>query len=153
MTFTFSARSYRNLRGVRPELIAVATLALTRSEIDFVVTEGLRTLQRQMDLVKEGASRTLDSRHLTGHAIDVAALVGGQVTWDWPAFERIALAFKSAAADLGIALVWGGDWTGFRDGPHFELHRKPFPAPRPTAAGTAADPGDPPDDTAGPSRS
>ena len=129
MTFAFSARSYRNLLGVRPELISVATLALARSEIDFAVTEGLRSLQRQMDLVKAGASRTLDSRHLTGHAIDVAALIGGQATWDWPAFERIAAAFKAAAADLGIALVWGGDWQGFRDGPHFELHRKVYPAP------------------------
>lgn len=133
MTFTFSDRSYRNLRGVRPELIAVATLALARSEIDFVVTEGLRSHQRQMDLVKEGASRTLDSRHLTGHAIDVAALSDGKIVWDWPACERIAAAFKSAAADLGIAIVWGGDWPGFRDGPHFELNRTAFPPPIPPA--------------------
>ena len=129
MTFTFSPRSYRNLLGVRPELIAVATLALAKTDLDFVVTEGLRSLQRQRELVKEGASRTLHSRHLTGHAIDVAALSGGKIIWDWPAFERLAVAFKAAAADLGIALVWGGDWQGFRDGPHFELSRKVYPDP------------------------
>ena len=127
MTFTFSPRSYRNLLGVRPELIAVATLALAKTDLDFVVTEGLRSLQRQRELVKEGASRTLHSRHLTGHAIDVAALSGGKIIWDWPAFERLAVAFKAAAAELGIALVWGGDWQGFRDGPHFELSRKVYP--------------------------
>jgi hypothetical protein len=78
MRHTFSTASYRKLLGVRPELVAVATLALDRSPLDFRVTEGLRTLSRQQQLVKEGASRTMNSRHLTGHAIDVVALIGGK---------------------------------------------------------------------------
>ena len=129
MRHTFSPASYRKLLGVRPELVAVATLGLDRSPIDFRVTEGLRTLARQRQLVKDGASKTLNSRHLTGHAIDVVALVNGVALWDWPYYEQLASAFKSAAEDLGVAIVWGGDWENFRDGPHFELNRKVYPDP------------------------
>lgn len=129
MRYTFSARSYRALDGVKPELIAVATLALARSEIDFVITEGRRTFARQLELVRDGKSRTYDSRHLTGHALDFAALQGGKVSWDLPLYERIARAFKDAAQDLGIKIHWGGDWKGFRDGPHIELDRTAYPAP------------------------
>jgi peptidoglycan L-alanyl-D-glutamate endopeptidase CwlK len=77
--------------------------------------------------VRAGASRTQRSRHLTGHAVDVAALVDGQVRWDWPLYPRIAAAFKAAAARQGTAIIWGGDWTRLRDGPHFELDRRVFP--------------------------
>ncbi len=73
------------------------------------------------------ASRTLNSRHLTGHAVNVAALVGRQVRWDWPLYGRIAEAFKAAARELRVPLAWGGDWTRLRDGPHFELDRKAYP--------------------------
>ena len=78
-------------------------------------------------LVRAGASRTKRSRHLTGHAVDVAALVEGQVRWDWPLYGRIASAFKAAALELKTPIVWGGDWKTLRDGPHFELDRKAFP--------------------------
>ena len=101
--------------------------AILRTPVDFMVTEGLRTPARQAALVKAGASRTLKSRHLTGHAVDVAALVEGQVRWDWPLYPRIAEAFKAAALELKTPLVWGGDWTRLRDGPHFELDRRTWP--------------------------
>ncbi len=115
------------MRGVHPDLIAVVEAAILRTEVDFMITEGLRNPVRQASLVKAGASRTLKSRHLTGHAVDVAALVDGQVRWDWPLYGRIAEAFKTAARDLGISLTWGGDWTRLRDGPHFELDRRVYP--------------------------
>ena len=92
-----------------------------------MITEGLRTPARQAALVRAGASRTLKSRHLTGHAVDVAALVEGQVRWDWPLYARIAEAFEAAAKELETPIVWGGDWPTLRDGPHFELDRKVFP--------------------------
>lgn len=128
MTFRFSERSARNLAGVHPRLVAIAALALAESDVDFVVTEGLRTRTRQAELVASGASRTMNSRHLTGHAVDVAAWVGGSVRWDWPLYEQIARAFKSAALTLDVPLVWGGDWERFRDGPHFELARGEYSA-------------------------
>lgn len=125
--FRFSARSRRNLADVHPDLRAVAERALELSPVDFVVTEGLRTVTRQKELFRAGASRTMNSRHLTGHALDVAAWVAGSVRWDWPLYGQIAGAFKQAALERGVKLVWGGDWTSFKDGPHFELDRKAYP--------------------------
>lgn len=127
MSFRLSTRSRTRLKGVHPALVAVVEAALARSSIDFMVTEGLRTPERQAALVKAGASRTHRSRHLTGHAVDVAALIDGQVRWDWPLYGRIAEAFKSAGAELKTPIIWGGDWTSLRDGPHFELDRRVFP--------------------------
>lgn len=127
MSFRLSSRSRARLIGVHPALTAVVEAAITRTPVDFMVTEGLRTAERQTALVKAGASRTTRSRHLTGHAVDVAALVEGQVRWDWPLYGRIAEAFKAAALDLKTPLIWGGDWKTLRDGPHFELDRKAFP--------------------------
>ena len=126
MTYHLSQRSRTRLRGVHSDLVAVVEAAILRTEVDFMVTEGLRDSARQALLVKAGASRTLNSRHLTGHAVDVAALIEGQVRWDWPLYGRIAEAFKTAARDLGVPLTWGGDWTRLRDGPHFELDRRAY---------------------------
>lgn len=119
------ARSERNLQGVHPDLVRVVRAA--RDRVAFIVTEGLRTRERQAQLVKAGASRTMNSRHLTGHAIDVAALVNGQVRWDWPLYSAIAFVMKDEAARAGVPIIWGGDWRTFRDGPHFELDRKAYP--------------------------
>jgi len=127
MTFRLSERSLRRLAGVHPRLVEVVKEALALTPVDFMITEGLRTPQRQAALIRAGASRTRASRHLTGHAVDVAAMVDGQVRWDWPLYPRIAAAFKAAAARQGTRIVWGGDWPTLRDGPHFELDRKAFP--------------------------
>ncbi len=123
MSFKLSARSLARLEGVHPDLVRVVKRAILITPVDFMVTEGLRTRERQAELVKAGASRTLNSRHLNGHAVDVAAMIGPEVRWDWPLYPRIAAAFKRAAAEEGVRIVWGGDWKSLRDGPHFELAR------------------------------
>ncbi|WP_415289472.1 M15 family metallopeptidase [Brevundimonas sp. S1H14] len=127
MSFRLSQRSRAALQGVHPDLVAVVEAAIELTPVDFMVTEGLRTAARQAELVRAGASRTLNSRHLTGHAIDVAAWVDGQVRWDWPLYPRIAEAFKAAAKGRGVRLIWGGDWPRLRDGPHYELDRGAYP--------------------------
>jgi peptidoglycan L-alanyl-D-glutamate endopeptidase CwlK len=127
MTFRISKRSLARLEGVHPDLVAVVHAAMARTRVDFMITEGRRSLARQKELVAAGASRTMNSRHLTGHAVDVAALVGGEVRWDWPLYGVVAEAFKAAAVDLKTTIIWGGDWPKFRDGPHFELARKAYP--------------------------
>lgn len=127
MPFKFSQRSLNNLSGVHPDLVKVVRLALEISDIDFTVIEGLRSKERQAELVKAGASQTMNSRHITGHAVDLAAVVGGTIRWDWPLYERIAKAVKTAAAQLKVSVIWGGDWKTFKDGPHFELDRKVYP--------------------------
>ena len=121
MTHTFSEKSNTKLEGVDERLIRVATLALQLSPVDFGITEGVRTLERQKQLVKAGASRTLRSKHLEGKAIDVVAYLDGEVRWDWPLYEKIAKAFKQAADEPGYKLTWGGSWATFKDGPHFQI--------------------------------
>lgn len=127
MSARLSDRSRARLKGVHPALAGVIEAAILTSPVDFMVTEGVRTAARQAALVRAGASRTLNSRHLTGHAVDVAAVIDGTIRWDWPLYPRIAAAIKAAAKARGVALVWGGDWPRLRDGPHFELDRTVFP--------------------------
>lgn len=144
MSFIFSKRSENNLLGVHPALVMVVRRALELSTVDFAVIEGRRTHARQLELVKAGASQTMNSRHLTGHAVDLAPFIGGTIRWDWPPFYKIADAMKAAAKELDTAIVWGGSWKllqnmptpittkdlsrTFPDGGHFELDRRVFPA-------------------------
>ena len=121
------ARGEARLLGVHRDLVRVVRTALELSTVDFTVTEGLRTLERQRALKAKGASRTLNSRHLTGHAVDLAAKVDGVIRWDWPLYAHLARAVKAAAVREGVPIVWGGDWKSLRDGPHFELERKAYP--------------------------
>ena len=123
MTFILGKRSRKNLEGVHADLIIVVSFAIQRTTVDFTVTEGLRSQARQQELFDAGASRTLNSRHLTGQAVDLAALIGGRVSWDWPLYDQLAACMKASAEVLGIPLEWGGDWKSFKDGPHFQLPR------------------------------
>lgn len=127
MAFRLSSRSLSRLEGVHPDLVRVVKRAITITPVDFGITEGLRTKERQRQLVKAGASQTMNSRHLTGHAVDVVAYIGSDVRWDWPLYPRIAKAFREAARIEGVKIFWGGDWPRLRDGPHFELDRSVYP--------------------------
>jgi peptidoglycan LD-endopeptidase CwlK len=120
-------RSLKALEGVHPHLREIVERAAELTDIHFVVTEGLRSKEKQAALKAAGASRTLNSRHLTGHAVDLAAVVGGEVRWDWPLYKRLAGVMTMAAAELGRPLTWGGDWKSLKDGPHFELPWKEYP--------------------------
>lgn len=126
-TFRLSARSIERLEGVHPDLVKVVYRAIELTPVDFTVLEGLRTAERQQKLVQAGASKTMNSRHLTGHAVDLGAYVDGQIDWSWPLYAQIAGAMKDSAMEFKVPIVWGGDWTSFRDGPHFELNRKFYP--------------------------
>ena len=125
--YTLGARSKQRLKGVHPDLIKVVERAIEITMVDFTVMEGLRTPERQKKLKEAGASQTLNSRHITGHAVDLGAFVDGQVDWSWPLYHEIAKAMKSAAAELSISIEWGGDWSRFKDGPHWQLPRKEYP--------------------------
>lgn len=127
MTFVLGKTSLARLDGVHPDLVSVVKKAITISEIDFTVTEGLRSVERQKQLVAKGASQTMSSRHITGHAVDLAALVDGKVSWDWEYYYKLSDAMKKAAHELNISIEWGGDWITFKDGPHFQLPHKTYP--------------------------
>ena len=125
MAYRLSNRSLQSLSGVHPDLVAVVKLAITITEQDFTVIEGIRNINRQRELYKAGKSTTMNSRHITGHAVD---MVPWPVDWeDIERFEIMAEAMKLAAKELGIPIVWGGDWKSFYDAPHFELDRKSYP--------------------------
>lgn len=126
--YKLGARSLKRLEGVHPDLVAVVKRAIEITPVDFTVLEGLRTADRQEELVRAGASKTMRSRHLTGHAVDLGAYVGGEVRWDWPLYYDIAAAMKQAAIDVGVKIEWGGDWESFKDGPHFQLSWRRYPA-------------------------
>lgn len=129
MGYKLGLRSLNNLRGVHPDLVKVVKRAIELSEVDFTVIEGLRSQARQKELFAKGATTTMRSRHLTGHAVDIVPYVGGSIRWDWPLFTPIEKAMKQASSELGIPLEWGGDWVSFKDGPHWQLPHRKYPAP------------------------
>lgn len=120
-------RSIKALDGVHLDLVAIVHRA-DELGARFHITEGVRTAERQRSLVKAGKSKTLKSRHLTGHAVDFVALThDGGVTYAEEPMKAVADAFKVAARELGHPIEWGGDWNTFKDTPHVELSRKAYP--------------------------
>ena len=126
-----SARDMTRLAGVNPAIVRVLTRAAQDGAPQFAVIEGLRTIARQKELVARGASKTMRSRHIHGFAVDIAPVIAGKISWDWPAFYPLATAIMAAAAAEKVTLTWGGDWKSFVDGPHWELPHASHPDPKP----------------------
>jgi len=124
--FSFSLRSIKAMQGLHPDLRKVCDLAIKLSPYDFVITEGKRSLADQKRYVKQGKSQTMNSRHLSGHAIDFVDSPG--FTWNVKKMTAIANAFKKAATQLGVAIRWGGDWKSLVDTPHIELWKGRYPS-------------------------
>ena len=130
---TLGGRSLVALVGVHPDLVRVVVLA-SAGGANFIVTEGLRTKERQAVLVSAGKSRTMRSRHLTGHAVDLAVVLpDGGVSWEQEEYRRLSLYMASAAAEAGVPIQWGGVCFGpaFVDSVHFQLSWDAYPAPVP----------------------
>jgi peptidoglycan LD-endopeptidase CwlK len=122
MSYVLGKRSKERLEGVHPDLVAVVERAITISNVDFTVLEGVRTKERQKELFAKGASKTMNSRHITGHAVDLAPW---PISWEKEEFIPIVKAMRQAAEELGIDVVHGHDWGW--DSPHHELSRKTYP--------------------------
>lgn len=141
-----NTKSLQHLKGIKPALAKVIRLGYTMPGLSYEVTEGLRLLARQKELFNAGASHTMNSKHLTGDAVDVVAMVGETARWDWQLYPQIARQIALAAARLDTRIVWGGFWgiitpetdmdaavaayvarckrenrKALLDGPHFEL--------------------------------
>jgi len=140
--FVLGERSLKNLVGVHPDLVAVVKRAIQISRTDFTVIEGVRTKERQKELVRKGASKTMNSRHISGHAVDIVPVKDGVISWRIDDYYPLAEAMATAADELGVRVRWGGSWSiinncknhpvdwinayraaggKFIDGPHFEL--------------------------------
>ena len=122
--FKLSKKSLAKLSEVNPDLQKLVKNAIGLSTIDFGISEGMRTKERQQLLYDSGKSQTMNSRHLTGHAVDVYAWKDGAVSWEFEDYETINVAFSQAAKLTNTPYVWGGSWKSFKDGPHFELKRE-----------------------------
>ena len=149
MTFRLSERSLDRLEGVNPSLVAVVQRAIEITSVDFGVTEGLRSYETQRQYVSAGKSQTMNSKHLTGDAVDLVAYIGSSVSWELNLYDDIADSMQAAAKEFGVAIKWGAAWNvpdictfegtmndamchyiderrgqgrkPFIDGPHFEL--------------------------------
>tara|TARA_R110002153_G_scaffold79003_1_gene201871 strand:- start:1617 stop:2072 length:456 start_codon:yes stop_codon:yes gene_type:complete len=110
MTYKLSQRSLDRLEGVDERLVAVVKQAITTTKIDFGVIQGMRTLEMQKELVAKGASQTMKSKHLTGHAVDLMAYISGRGSWELNLYDEIADAMKEAGDTLGVRLRWGAAW-------------------------------------------
>lgn len=143
MAYRLSERSLKALDRVHPDLVRVVRRAIQISTVDFMVTEGVRTIHRQRELYAQGRTKpgpkvtwTLKSNHFIdprtgfGHAVD---LVPWPVDWEgptrFPKFDAIAKAMFGAADELNVKIRWGADWNmdgkprqrGETDSPHFEI--------------------------------
>ena len=153
--YKLGSRSLKELEGVHEDLVAVVKRAIEITAQDFSVHDGIRTLEEQKSLVKRGASKTLKSRHITGHAVDLVPYINGKLRWEWEPIYIIADAVRTTAQELETPIRWGGCWDapftesdespedlvadyisrrrseGKRaliDGPHFELPKTIYPA-------------------------
>lgn len=121
MSFKFGKRSKRELEGVHPDLLRVVNTALELSDIDFMVTDGLRTVSEQAQLVAKGVSKTMNSKHLRqdetgyGHAVDLVGLLSGKARWEWPVVYKIAEVMRQAAEIQDVNIRWGGCWATITD--------------------------------------
>ena len=121
MGFKFGKKSKRELEGVHPDMLRVVKKALELSTIDFMVTDGLRTITEQTELVKRGASKTMNSKHLKqldtgyGHAVDLVGLLNGKARWEWPVVYEVAERMREAAEIEDVNIRWGGCWATITD--------------------------------------
>ena len=129
-----SEKSLERLSKVHPDLQLVVHRAVELGEMDIMVIEGERTLEKQKTYVAKGASTTLRSRHVREMsecgevcAVDLGVLIDGELRWDWPLYHKLGELVKEAAHIEGIKTEWGGDWVKFKDGPHFQLPWKEYP--------------------------
>ena len=149
MSFKLSQRSLDKLEGVHPDMVKCVKSAIEYTKVDFGVICGMRTEKEQKELVAKGASKTMRSKHLTGHAVDLMAYVGSRASWELNLYDDIADAMAQASKEHNVPIKWGAAWSigniaqwnsgmegamnsyidlrrsqgrrPFIDGPHFEL--------------------------------
>lgn len=111
--------SKQRLSTIKPELQKVCLKAFETVPFDVTILEGIRTKERQKQLVAEGRSQTMNSRHLTGDAVDIAPY---PIDWkDVARFKTLSEHMKAASKELNIPIEWGGDWKSLVDCPHYQL--------------------------------
>ena len=124
--YSLSSKSLDILKSVHPDLYAVVRRAIRITIQDFAVFEGIRSIERQRELFNAGKSQTMNSRHLTGHAVDLVPWVG-KLVWDHKLCLNIWVAMSQASIELDVPIEWGGNWVSFVDSPHYQLPKDRYP--------------------------
>lgn len=119
MFYQLTRADERKLVGLNKNLVALVRRVALVTPVPFVVVEGIRTKQRQRVLFAHGKSKTLNSKHIIGRAVDCAPLVNGDVSWRWDDFTPLVECAKACALELSIPMTFGYDWGW--DAPHWEL--------------------------------
>jgi len=118
--YSLSKRSMKELIGVHPILAFAVVRAIEITEQDFMVLDGLRTQAEQDKLVARGVSKTNNSYHLYGLAVDLVAYVDGKPSWDTQYYDAIAVAMKRVIEQYALPIEWGYDLWSW-DLPHFQI--------------------------------
>ena len=102
----FGKRSKQRLKGVDTKLVNVLNELV--KIMDVTIIEGLRSQERQNELVAKGASKTKYSKHIQGKAVDVAPY---PIDWkDRDRFHYMGGMVRGIGQQLGANIRWGGDW-------------------------------------------
>ena len=121
----FGKRSKRRLKGIHPKLVSVLNELV--KIMDVTVIEGIRSEERQLELLEKGATKVKYSKHMDGKAVDLAPY---PIDWkDRDRFHYMGGMVRGIAKQLNVSVRWGGDWdsdgevkdNGFDDLVHIEL--------------------------------
>ncbi len=111
MAYKLGKRSQQKLEGVDERMQSVVRYAISVTKQDFSVICGLRTRKQQEALVAKGASKTMKSKHLDGHAVDLMAYLDGSGDrWELNLYDEIADAMAEGARAIDIPMRWGAAW-------------------------------------------
>ena len=121
----FGKRSKQRLKGIHPKLVSVLNELV--KIMDVTVIEGIRSEERQLELLEKGATKVKYSKHMDGKAVDLAPY---PIDWkDRDRFHYMGGMIRGIAKQLNVSVRWGGDWdsdgevkdNGFDDLVHIEL--------------------------------
>jgi len=102
----FGKRSKERLKGVDSRLVNILNELV--KIMDVTIIEGLRTKERQEELVSQGKSQTKFSKHIEGRAVDLAPY---PIDWkDRERFHYMGGMVRGIGKQMGVDVRWGGDW-------------------------------------------
>ena len=104
--YRFGKRSRERLEGVNVKLVNVLNELI--KIMDVAIIEGVRSKERQAELLEKGATKVKYSKHMEGKAVDLAPY---PINWeDRERFHYMGGMIRGIGKQLGFKIRWGGDW-------------------------------------------
>jgi hypothetical protein len=102
----FGRRSKARLKGVNVKLVNVLNELI--KIMDVTIIEGVRSKERQAELLEKGATKVKYSRHMEGKAVDLAPY---PIDWnDRERFHYMGGMIRGIGKQMNVNIRWGGDW-------------------------------------------